>query len=83
MKLISHMEKNRLQNSRVFFVKISKEIGKARRKSLTRAKRAVSLSVFNLVPDLLFDCSRVLDYAKIRTLCSLGKERFVNLCYIL
>ena len=30
MKLISHMEKNRLQNSRVFFVKISKEIGKAR-----------------------------------------------------
>ena len=27
----------------------------------------VSLSVFNLVPDLLFDCSRVLEYAKIRT----------------
>ena len=62
-----------------FFLKISKEIGKAWRKSLTRAKLAsltrpyfkrlspVSLSVFSLVPDLLFDCSRVLEYAKIRT----------------
>ena len=30
----------RLQNSRFFFLKISKEIGKACRKSLTRAKRA-------------------------------------------
>ena len=27
----------------------------------------VSLSVFSLVPDLLFDCSRVLEYAKMRT----------------
>ena len=27
----------------------------------------VSLSVFSCVPDLLFDCSRVLEYAKIRT----------------
>ena len=27
----------------------------------------VSLSVFSLVPDLLFDCSRVLEYGKIRT----------------
>ena len=49
-----------------FFLKISKEIGKARRRSLTRAKRAsltlaVSLSVFSLVQDLLFDCSRVLE----------------------
>ena len=55
----------RLQNSR-FFLKISKEIGKAWRRSLTRAKRAsltlaVSLSVFSLVQDLLFDCSRVLE----------------------
>ena len=62
-----------------FFLKISKEIGKAWRKSLKRAKLAsltrpyfkrlspVSLSVFSLVPDLLFDCSRVLEYAKIRT----------------
>ena len=27
----------------------------------------VSLSVFSIIPDLLFDCSRVLEYAKIRT----------------
>ena len=44
-----------------FFLKISKEIGKAWRLS------PVSLSVFSLIPDLLFDCSRVLEYAKIRT----------------
>ena len=61
----------RLENS-WFFLKISKEIGKARRKSLKRGKRAIltrpcSLSVFSLAPDLLFDCSRVLEYAKIRT----------------
>ena len=58
-------------------------MGKAWRKSLTRASHALracvarkvyferlspaSLSVFSLVPDLLFDCSRVLEYAKIRT----------------
>ena len=35
----------------------------AREKSLS----PVSLSVFRLVPDLLFDCSRLLEYAKIRT----------------
>ena len=66
----------RLQNSRDFFGKITQEIGKAWRKSLTRAKRVrrekkslspVSLSVFILVPDLLLDCSRLLEYAKIRT----------------
>ena len=52
-----------------FFLKISKEIGKVWRKSLTRAKRLspVSLSVFSFVADLSFDCSRVLEYAKIRT----------------
>ena len=27
----------------------------------------VSLSVFSLVPDLLFDCSRVPEYAKVQT----------------
>ena len=43
-----------------FFLKISKEIGNAWRKSLMRANRA-SLT------HLLFDCSRVLEYAKIRT----------------
>ena len=41
-----------------FFLKISKEIGKVWHKSLT---------VFSLVPDLLFYCSRVLEYAKIWT----------------
>ena len=60
-----------------FFRKISKEIGKARSKSFTRAelasltrprkKNPLSLSVFSLVSDLLFDCSRVLEQAKIRT----------------
>ena len=60
----------------VFFLKISKEVGKAWRKSLTRAKLAsltrperlssVSLSVLSLVPDLSFDCS-LLEHAKIRT----------------
>ena len=40
-----------------FFLKISKEIGNAWRKSLMRSNRA----------SLLFDCSRVLEYAKIRT----------------
>ena len=55
---------NRLQNNQ-FFLKISKEIGKAGRKSFSRLP-PVSLSVFTLVPNLLFDCSRVLQYAKIR-----------------
>ena len=54
-----------------FSLNISKEIGKGWSKSFTRTKRAslspVSLSVFTLVPDLLFDCSRGLEYAKMRT----------------
>ena len=54
-----------------FFLKISKEIGNAWLRILRRANRAslspVSLSVFSLVPHLLFDCPRVLEYAKIRT----------------
>ena len=61
----------RLLNSRFFFLKISKEIGKAWRKNLARAKcvslTRPSLSVFRLVPDLLFDCLCLLEYAKIRT----------------
>ena len=69
--LISFFWSPRLQNSR-FFLKIGKEIGKAWRKSPTRAigrecLSPVSLSVFSLVPDLLFDYSRVLEYEKIRT----------------
>ena len=63
------------KNSR-FLIKISKDMGKAWRTSLTRAKLAsltrptespVSLSVFSLVPDLFFDCLRVLEHATIRT----------------
>ena len=57
-----------------FFLEISKKIGKAWRKSFTRAELAslarhspVSLSVFSLVSDLMFDCLRVLEQAKIRT----------------
>ena len=42
-----------------FFLKISKEIGKV--------FPPVLLSIFSLVLDLLYDCSRVLEYAKIRT----------------
>ena len=65
-----------------FLLKLSKEIGKAWLKSLTRASRKarekkrlspVSLSVFSLVPHLSFDCSRVLEYAKIWTVCSVGE----------
>jgi len=64
----------------VNFLKISTEIRKAWRKSYAREARAsharsvrrrlspVSLSVFSLVPDLMFDCSRLLEYAKIRFL---------------
>ena len=47
-----------------FFIKISKESGKAWRKE--------SLS---LVPDLLFDCSRVPEYAKIRTVLQSTTEK--------
>ena len=51
-----------------FFLKISKEIGNAWRKSLMREPReSHTLSVFSLVPHLLFDSSRVFEYAKIRT----------------
>ena len=45
------------------------------RTNITYAKRTVSIfsvspqsrSLFSVVADLLFDCSRVLEYAKIRT----------------
>ena len=49
-----------------FFLKISKEIGKVWCKSLT---------VFSLVPDLLFYCSHVLEYAKIWTVLQLVREK--------
>ena len=69
----------RLQNSRVFFSKsVKKSVKRGVRVLRVRgvwglkceAKEnlsPVSLSVFSLVADLLFDCSRVLEYAKIRT----------------
>ena len=52
-----------------FFLKISKEIGKAwrgeRKKSVCLASpHPVWHSVFSPVPDLLFDCSRVFEHAK-------------------
>ena len=40
----------------------------------------VSLSVFSLVPDLLFDCSRLLEYAKIRTVL---QSTFFSICNFL
>ena len=47
------------------------------RTNITYAKRLspVSLSVFSIIPDLLFDCSRVLEYAKIRTVLQSNIER--------
>ena len=38
----------------------------------------VSLSVFSLVPDLLFDCSRVLEYAKIQTVLRSRLDHYTN-----
>ena len=49
-----------------FFSKsVKKSVKRAVR--VLRVSRQVSLSVFSLVPDLLFDCSRVHEYARIRT----------------
>ena len=42
-------------------------ISHARRARASHARTPVSLSVFSFTPDLLFDCSRVLEYAKIQT----------------
>ena len=49
-----------------FFSKSVKKSVK-RAVSVLRVSPQVSLSVFSLVPDLLFDCSRVHEYARIRT----------------
>ena len=68
----------RLQNSRGFFSKSVKKsvkrgvrVLRARSSRASHARRAcefpVSLSVFSLVPDLLSDCSRVLEHATVRT----------------
>jgi len=42
-----------------------------------REKKKNSLSVFSLVPDLLCDCSRVLEYANIRTVLQSKVDRDV------
>ena len=47
-----------MQNSRFF---------SQNRFSVIERLSTVSLSVFSLAPDLLFDCSSVVEYAKIRT----------------
>ena len=47
----------------VFFLKSVKKSVKRG----VRVLRAPTARVFSLVPHLLFDCSRVLEYAKIRT----------------
>ena len=43
----------------------------------------VSLSVFSLVRDLLFDCSRVLEYAKIRTVLQSNCLLFIYFIFTL
>ena len=77
---------NRLQNSRFFFSKSVKKSVKRGLRVLS-AKRArekrlspVSLSVFNLVPDLSFDCSRVLEYAKVRAVLQSRTQTDPNFC---
>ena len=54
-----------LKNSRFFFSKSAK-------KSVKRGVRVVC-SFFSLVPDLLFDCLRVLEYVKIRTVLQFSR----------
>ena len=49
-------------------------------KSDARARLTVSLSLFSLVPDLLFDCSRVLEYAKIWTVLQSNPFSFPQYC---
>ena len=66
---------NRLQNSR-FFLKFSKEIGKAWRKSLTRAKRA---SLTRLVPDLCLTARAYLNTQKYGLFCSLHSKKLDRL----
>ena len=60
-----------------FFLKISKEISKAWCKRVLRARPACETSFFFIVifSDLLFDCSRVLEYSKIRTVLQTSPKR--------
>ena len=50
------------------------------KKPIFLASLPVSVSVFSLVPDLFFDCSRLLEYAKIRTVLQ-SRFRFVHSLY--
>ena len=76
-----------LQTAKQSFFFFSKSVEKSVKRAVRvlRAQSArvsfsvspqVSLSVFSLVPDLLFDCSRVHEYAKIRTVLQ-SRESFV------
>ena len=68
------------KQSGFFFLKISKEIGKAWCKRVLSARRAFEASFFFFLiifSDLLFDCSRVLEYAKIRPVLQTSPKRRV------
>ena len=47
-----------------------------------REEKPVSFSVFSFVPDLLFDCSRVLEYTKMRTVLQSMKISAIMLCIL-
>ena len=54
----------------MFFFEEQEIYTKSVKRGVERKKKRlspVSLSLFSLVPDLLFDCSRLLEYAEIRT----------------
>ena len=75
----------RLQNSHFFSKSVKKSVKRGVRVLRARRARAshtppVSLSVFSLVPNLLFDCSRVLEYAKIRTVL---QSKYTSIMYLM
>ena len=57
-----------------------KTVSRMKQSSFTHS--SVSLSVFSLAPDLLFDCLRVLEYAKIRTVLQSSSYRSIDLCVL-
>ena len=62
-----------------FFSKsVKKSVKRGVRVLRARSARASHmLSVFSLIPDLLFDCSRVLEYAKIRPVLQSSQNYFL------
>ena len=65
------------KQSGFFFLKISKEIGKAWCKRVLRARRACEASFFFIIiifSDLLFDCSRGLNTQKYGLFCRLAQK---------